>query len=174
MEEMTRLFNLDAQLLHDTVLLAIAVFFLFMFLSKMLFNPVRKMLQDRQAKISGELEDAAKDKQDAAALKADYEAKLKEIDKEAEQILSEARKKAQMNASRIEGEAKEEAARIIQRANEEAELSKKRAMDEVKQEMITVASMMAAKVVAANIDATVQDTLVEETLKEMGDSTWQS
>ena len=71
-------------------------------------------------------------------------------------------------------EAKEEAARIIQRANEEAELSKKRAMDEVKQEMITVASMMAAKVVAANIDATVQDTLVEETLKEMGESTWQS
>ena len=63
---------------------------------------------------------------------------------------------------------------IIKRANEEAELSKKRAMDEVKQEMITVASMMAAKVVAANIDATVQDTLVEETLKEMGDSTWQS
>ena len=46
-------------------------------------------------------------------------------------------------------------------------------MDEVKQEMITVASMMAAKVVAANIDATVQDTLVEETLKEMGESTWQ-
>ena len=71
-------------------------------------------------------------------------------------------------------EAKEEAARIIQRANEEAELSKKRAMHEVKQEMITVASMMAAKVVAANIDATVQDTLVEETLKEMGESTWQS
>lgn len=174
MEEMTRLFNLDAQLFHDTVLLAIAIFFLFLFLSKMLFNPVRKMLQDRQAKIAGELNDAENDKKDAAALKADYEAKLKDIDKEAEQILSEARKKAQQNAARIEGEAKEEAARIIQRANEEAELSKKRAMDEVKQEMITVASMMAAKVVAANIDAAVQDTLVDETLKEMGDSTWQS
>lgn len=174
MEEMTRLFNLDAQLLHDTILLAVAVFFLFMFLSKMLFNPVRKMMQDRQAKIAGELSDAEQDKEDAAALKADYEVKLKDIDKEAEQILSEARKKAQINANRIEGEAKDEAARIIQRANEEAELSKKRAMDEVKQEMITVASMMAAKVVAANIDATVQDTLVEETLKEMGDSTWQS
>ena len=78
------------------------------------------------------------------------------------------------NEAKIVDEAKEEAARIIQRANEEAELSKKRAMDEVKQEMITVASMMAAKVVAANIDATVQDTLVEETLKEMGESTWQS
>ena len=159
MEEMTRLFGLDFQLLHDVVLMALAVFFLFLFMSKMLFEPARKLLNDRKNRI---------------ALKAEYDAKLKEVDKEAEQILSEARKTAQKNAARIESDAKEEAARIIKRANEEAELSKKRAMDEVKQEMITVASMMAAKVVAANIDATVQDTLVEETLKEMGDSTWQS
>ncbi|MBO5524769.1 MAG: F0F1 ATP synthase subunit B [Roseburia sp.] len=171
---MTRLFNLDAQLLQDTILLAIAVFFLFLALSYLLFNPVRNMLKSRQEGIANDIKSAEDDKKDAAALKAEYEAKLKDVDKEAEQILSEARKKAQMNASRIEGEAKEEAARIIQNANEEAELSKKRAMDEVKQEIITVASMMAAKVVAANIDATIQETLVEETLKEMGDSTWQS
>ncbi len=174
MEEMTRLFNLDAQLLHDTVLMAIAIFFLFFFMSKLLFNPVRKMLQDRQAKIEGDIKSAESDKEAAKALKAEYEAKIKDIDKEAEQILSEARKKAQSNAARIESDAKEEAARIIQNANQEAELSKKRAMDEVKQEMITVASLMAAKVVAANIDVTVQNKLVEETLKEMGDSTWQS
>ena len=48
---MTRLFDLDFQLLHDTVLLAIAVFFLFMMLSYLLFNPVRKMLEDRKLKI---------------------------------------------------------------------------------------------------------------------------
>lgn len=174
MEEMQRLFGLDMQLLHDVVLMALAVFFLFLFLSKMLFNPARKMLEERKKRIAADIETAETDKKDAAALKAEYEAKLKNIDKEAEQILSEARQKAQKNAARIESEAKEEAARIIRTANDEAELSKKRAMDEVKQEMITVASMMAAKVVAANIDAAVQDTLVEETLKEMGDSTWQS
>lgn len=174
MEEMQRLFGLDMQLLHDVVLMALAVFFLFLFLSKMLFNPARKMLEERRKRIATDIETAETDKKDAAALKAEYEARLKNIDKEAEQILSEARQKAQKNAARIESEAKEEAARIIRTANDEAELSKKRAMDEVKQEMITVASMMAAKVVAANIDAAVQDTLVEETLKEMGDSTWQS
>ena len=36
-----RLFNLDPQLLHDAVLLAIAVFVMFLFLSYMLFNPAR-------------------------------------------------------------------------------------------------------------------------------------
>ena len=75
---------------------------------------------------------------------------------------------------RLEQKAKEEAARIIRRANEEAELEKKRVMDEMKQEMIEIASMMAGKVVAASIDTTIQDALVEETLKEMGDTTWQS
>ena len=117
---------------------------------------------------------AAADKKDAAVRKAEYEEKIKNVDKEAEEILSEARKKALNNEARIVEEAREEAARIIQRANEEAELEKKRVLDEMKQEMISIASMMAGKVVAASIDTTIQDTLVEETLKEIGDSTWQS
>lgn len=174
MEEMTRLFDLDIQLLWDVALMAIAVFFLFLFLSKQLFHPVRKILEERQEKIAVQLSDAWEERKHAAALKAEYEAKLKEVDKEAEQILSEARRKARENAARIEGEAREETARMIQRANQEAELSKKRILDEVRQEMILVASMMAAKIVAANINAKIQDTLLEETLREMGDATWQS
>ena len=160
---MTRLFDLDFQLLHDTVLAAIAVFVLFLFLSYLLFNPVRKMLEDRKMKIKTDLDTAKLDKEDAAALKAEYDAKLKNIEKEAEEILSEARQKALKNE-----------ARIVEEAKEEAILEKKRAMDEMKQEVIGIASMMAQKVVSASIDTTIQDTLVEETLKEMGDSTWQN
>ena len=107
-------------------------------------------------------------------LQKQYDEKLKNIDKEAEAILSEARKKALKNETRIIDEAKEEAVRIIGRAREEAELEKKRAMDDMKQEMIAIASMMAGKVVAASIDTTIQDALVEETLKEMGDVAWRS
>ena len=171
---MTRLFNLDFQLLHDTILMAISVFVLFTVMSYNLFEPVRKMLKGRQEKIKTELESAASDQAEAAELRQQYEEKLKNVDKEAEVILSEARTKALHNENRIIGEAKEEAARIIRRANEEAELEKKRVMDEMKQEMIEIASMMAGKVVAASIDTTIQDAFVEETLKEMGDTTWQS
>ena len=110
----------------------------------------------------------------AAALKAQYEEKLKDIDKEAEAILSEARQKALHNEAKIVEEAKEEAARIIARANEEALLEKKRVVDEMKQEMIAVAAAMASKVISANIDINIQNQLVDETIKEMGDSTWLS
>ena len=78
------------------------------------------------------------------------------------------------NEAKIIAEAKEEAARIIERANVEIELEKKRALDDMKQEMISIASMMAGKVVAASIDTSVQDSLIDETLKEMGEQTWLS
>ncbi|MDD2980341.1 MAG: F0F1 ATP synthase subunit B [Hespellia sp.] len=171
---MTRLFNLDAQLLFDAALLAISMFVLFTFLSYMLFEPVRKVLENRKQRIEDNENAAKKQKAEAITYKEEYEQKLKVVDKEAQDILSEARTKAMKNEAQIIAEAKEEAVRIIQRANVEAELEKKRALDDMKQEMITIASMMAGKVVSANIDTTVQEGLVEETLKEMGDSTWLS
>lgn len=171
---MTRLFDLDFQLLFDSVSLGISVFFLFLIMSYFLFNPVRKLLQDRQEKIRQDIASAAQDKEDSAKVKAEYEKRLKDVDKEAETILSEARQKALKNEAKIIADAKEEAAHIIARAGEEADLEKKRAADEMKQEMISIASVMAGKVVAANIDTTIQNELVEETLKEMGDATWQS
>ena len=169
-----RLFDLDFQLLHDAILMIIAVFALFLIASHFLFNPVRDMMQNRQNRIKSELENAAADMENARALKEEYEAKLKDIDKEAEAILSEARKRAMANENKIVADAKEEAARIIERAGVEAELEKNKAVDEVKREMVVLASLMAGKVVNAAIDTTVQDSLIEETLKEIGEGTWLS
>lgn len=173
-EGLSRLFDLDFQLLADASLMIIAMFFLFMFALHFLFNPVRKMLQDRQDKIKGELEQAAADQKSAQESRKLYEEKLAAADKEAEAILTDARKRGMENEARIVAEAKEEAAKIVDRARVEAELEKKKMADEVKREMIAVASVMAAKIVAANIDANAQHELIEETLKEIGDSTWLS
>ena len=169
---MTRLFDLDLQLLSDAVLMIIAVFVLFMLASYLFFNPVRDMLKKRQEKIQGELDEAASDMEKASTLKAEYEEKLSKVDREAEGILAEARKKALDNEKHIIDEARAEAAAIIDRARSEAELEKKKAADEVKKEMVVLASMMAGKVVSQNINTTVQDQIIEDTLAQMGQSTW--
>lgn len=173
-QTMERLFDLDMQLVADAVLMIIAIFFLFLIMSYFLFNPARKMLSSRQEKIRGELEDAKQNMEQARSLKAEYEEKLKDIDKEAEIILGEARKKALANENQIIAQAKEEAARILDRARVEAQLEKQKLADEVKNEMVSIASLLASKVVAASVDTTVQAQLVDETLKEMGDQTWLS
>ena len=147
---------------------------MFTLLSYFLFNPVRDMLEKRKQRVADDQETAKREKEDAIAFKEEYDQKLKEVDKEAEAILSAARKRAMQNEAKIVAEAKEEAARIIARANAEIELEKKRALDDMKQEMITIAAMMAEKVVAASIDTNVQESLIDETLKEMGEGTWLS
>lgn len=173
-DSLDRMFGLDWQLLADSSLMIVAVFVLLLAMSYFLFNPARKLLQDRQQKIRGELDDARDNMEQAQEMRREYEEKLKNADKEAEGILSEARRKALANENQIIAEAKEEAGRILDRARAEAQLEKQKAADDVKREMISLASVMAGKVVSAAIDTSVQDGLIEETLKEMGDSTWLS
>lgn len=169
-----RLFGLDYQLLFDAAIMAVNIFILFILLSYILFNPVRNMLKKRQDKITSDRENAEKNRAEAQALKLEYEEKLKLADKEAEGILSEARKVAQSNSAKIVDEAKQEAARIIARANTEAELERQKVADEVKQQIIAVAQLMAAKVAAKSISDAEGNALIEETLNEMGENTWLS
>lgn len=168
------IFELSAQTLSDILIQGIAIFILFFFLSNVLFEPVKKVLQNRTEKIKNDIESASKDKEDAAALKAEYDEKLKSIEKEKEEILAAARKKAQKREAEIVEEANAEAARIIARANQEIELEKSKVSDEMRKEMVRVATAMAAKILSQQIDESKQDALIEDTLKEMGGSTWLS
>lgn len=169
-----RLFGLDAQTLFDAFIVAVNMFILFAFLSYFMFNPIRALLKKRQDRITSDREQAENDKAAAEKLKKEYDARIKDIEKDAELILSEARKKALKNEERIVDEAKEEAARIIAHAKTEAELEKKKAADNIKKEIIAVATLMAGKVAAASVDEKTQNALVEETLKEIGEETWLS
>lgn len=169
-----RIFGLDAQFVFQFAFTALSVFLLFLVLSYILFDPVRKILKDRERRIANLKDMTEKDQVEASKYKKEYEAKLKNIEKEAEAILSEARKKALKREDEIIENAKAEAARIIEHANREAELEKKKVKEEVKQEVIDVATMMAGKIIAESIDNSKQDALIQETLEEMGDKTWLS
>ena len=171
-QSLSRLFDLDWQLIADATGMIIAIFVLYLAMSYFLFEPAKKVLQNRQEKIKNELDEAQSSMEQAQALKEEYEAKLKNIDAEKEAILSEARKNALKGE--IIARAKEEAARIMERAHTEAMLEKQKVADDVKKEMITVASAMAGKVVAASMNAQIQEQLIDDTLKEIGDSTWLS
>ena len=108
----------------------------------------------------------------AAKLKAEYDHKLKNVEKEADALMAQARKKALKREEEIVAGAKEEAARIIESANHEAELAKIGARDQMKQEMVKMAVLMAGKFIQNQMDEADQNALVDQTLQEMGDKTW--
>ena len=78
-------------------------------MSYFLFNPAREVLEKRRKRIAGDLETAKTSREDALALKAEYEDKIKSIDKEAQEILDAARKKAKKQEADILAEAREKA-----------------------------------------------------------------
>ena len=169
-----RIFGLDAQTLFDTCITLVAMLFLFFLLSYLLFNPARKMIQKRKEFIQGQLDEAASAKQDAIAMKEEYDSRLEGVEDESAALLAEARKKAKSRETEIVAEANEEAHRIVARAEKEVALEKDKVRDEMKQEMVQVATLMAGKFVEQSMDEATQAGLIDETLKEMGDDTWQN
>ena len=165
-----RIFGLDPQLLFDTAIGLLAMLVLFILLSYLLFNPARKLIQKRKEFIASQLEEAAKAEKDAKELETQYRAKLDKVEDEAEEMLSDARKKALDKEKEIVAKASDEAQTIKARAEHEVELEK----NKVREEIVHVASAMAGKFVAASMDEDKQAQLIDETLKEMGDETWQN
>lgn len=171
---MERLISFDIQFLSGAAITGFAVLFLFFILSYLLFNPAKDMLKKRRERVAGDLESAKEAKAKAEALKAEYEKKLASFQKQADAILEDAGKRAKDRENEIIEEAKAEAMRITARANNEIELAKKKAMEEVKSNIVDVASIIAGKAVSSVMNVEVQDRLVDETLREIGDGTWQN
>lgn len=169
-----RIFGLDAQTLFDTSITLVAMLVLFIALSYLLFNPARKMLEKRKEFIQSQLDEAAGAKQDAITMKEEYDSKIAGVEDESAAMLAEARKKAKAREAEIVAEAQDEAHRIKTRAEKDVALEKEKVRDEVKQEMVQVAALMAGKFVEQSMDEATQAGLIDETLKEMGDDTWQN
>ena len=167
-----KIFALDWQLVFDAFIVAAAVFFLFFLLSYLVFNPARDLMKKRQDMIAQNIADADKEKEEALAFKKEYDARLRNVEAEADGILADARKRANGREEAILNEAREESARIMERTKTEVELERSRAKDEIKQEIIAVAGEMAGRFIQEKMDPAKQALIVDDVIREMGEETW--
>jgi len=140
---------------------------LYVFLKKLLFKPVKKMIDDRQKEIDDMYSDADEAKAEAEGLKAEYDKMLAEAHVEKENILKSAQRAALLREEEIIKEANEKAARVIERANEEVALEKKRAINEIKDEVSDLALNIAAAVIEKDIDKSAHASLIDEFISNM-------
>ncbi|MBR5711973.1 MAG: F0F1 ATP synthase subunit B [Lachnospiraceae bacterium] len=168
-----KIFGLDLQILFDALILGLAVLFLFFLLSYLLFNPARDFIRKRQERIASDLATAAEEKKEAMEFKAEYDARLRDADAEVDRILSEGKRRAKRRESEIIDAANAEATRIMERTEREIEMEKSKVRDDVKKEMVAVATEMAGRFVSESMTQSRQEQLVDEVLREIGDSTWQ-
>ena len=142
---------------------------LFLFLKKLLFKPLKNMIDSRQKEIDDMYADAEGSKAEAAELKSEYEAKLENANNESEEILKSAMRRARLREEDILREANEKAARTVERAYEQVELEKKRAINEVKNEVAEMAIGIAAAVIERDVKTDEHTELIDSFIEKIGD-----
>ena len=142
---------------------------LFFFLKKLLFGPLKNMIDSRQKEIDDMYVDAEDSRAQAAELKSEYEAKLENANSESEEILKSAMRRAKLREEEIIRKANDKAARTVERAYEQVESEKKRAINEVKDEVSHMAIGIASAVIERDVNGEEHKELIDDFIGKMGD-----
>lgn len=135
-----------------------------------LFRPINAILEKRKALADGQLEDARIAKRDAENLKAGYEARLLTAKTEATQILQNAQKDAAFRSDEIIQAAQAEAAGLKAKAEADILQEKKKAVNEIKNEIGSIAMEIAGKVVEREINEEDHEKLIDEFIENVGEA----
>ncbi|MBR5140764.1 MAG: F0F1 ATP synthase subunit B [Clostridia bacterium] len=141
---------------------------LYLFLKKLLFKPVKNMIDSRQKEIDDMYSSAEASKEKAEAMKLEYEEKLAKATGESEEILKKATRRAQLREEEILHEANEKAERVLERAKEQIELEKKQAVNDVKNQVSGMAIDIAAAIIERDIDKTEHEAMIDDFINGMG------
>ncbi len=126
-----------------TILISLAnLLIIFIILKKVLWKPVKKAMEQRQAMV---------DKQFADAAAAD--------------------ETARRHGDRIVADAKDKAAGIIRQAEAEAELERQKATASIKEEIAAVSAELAEKLLEREVNTADHAKMIESFLDEVGDAT---
>ncbi len=141
---------------------------LFLVLKHFLFQPVMKMITDRQKEIDDMYAEAGAAKDTAKALETEYREKLSMAAETSERIVKEAVARGQSREEEIIRQANADAAAIMDKAAASIAQEKKKAINDAKDEISVIAISIAEKVVAREIRSEDQKRFVEDFIGGLG------
>ncbi len=142
---------------------------LYIFLKKILFKPIRNMIDSRQKEVDDMYSSAEEAERRAHELEAEYTEKISTAKEESEEIVRTAQRRAILREEEIIKEAEATAERIIERAGEEIQLERRRAVNEIKGEVSSMAISIAEAVIERDISEDEHRALIDSFIDEMGD-----
>lgn len=148
----------------------INIFILYLILKKLLFKPVKNMIDSRQKEVDDMLKDAEDAKTNAEAMEAEYKEKLEAANVESEEIVKNAIRKAQLKEEEILKEADNAAAKKLERAEEQIAMEKKQALCDVKDEVADIALSIAAQVIERDVSEEEHKQLIDDFIDKLGEN----
>jgi len=139
-------------------------------IKRFLFKPINEMLEKRKAMADAQIQDAVKAKDEAEAMRTEYEKNMAEAKNKASEILTTAQKTASIQSEEILQEANQQAAAIKAKAESDIAQEKRKAVNEIKDEIGGMAMEIAGKVIEREISEEDHRKLIDEFIANVGEA----
>ena len=136
-------------------------------LAKFAWNPLLKMLRDREEFIRSSLADAEKAKTELERLNTEGQDIINKARSEAQTILSEGKAASSKMKEETLSSAKEQAKVILTEAEKQIQIEKDKAIAEIKSEVVDLSLSVATKLIKKNISREDNQALIDDSLKNV-------
>lgn len=153
----------EAELIWGVVAFAL----LMAFMSKFVFPKMNAMLDERGARIQGQIEEAESQRSQAEQLRRQYEEQLADARNQANDILEDARSDAERIRGEATANADQEATQIVARAREDAAAERGRLVQDLRGQVAALSVELAGKIVQRELDPAQHQQLVDQYINEL-------
>ncbi len=154
--------------INPQLLVAFLINFLLLFglLTAVLYKPILKMLDERQARIKESLEQAEKIKEQTSRSEEQVKAAIEAARKEGQVIIAQASQIAEKLKEEAKDGARKEAQVIINKARDEIKLERDKSIADIRAEFASLTVLAAEKVIKESLDATKHRKLINDVLEQ--------
>lgn len=155
---------------YELVFQIVNTIILFIVLKKILFKPVLNIIDSREKAIKEDIATGENAKNEGLALKAEYEQKILLAKNEGQEIIKQATLRAEQKSNEIISTAKEEANILKDRASKDIAQEKEKVMNELKNDISSIAILAASKVIEEDIDQAKHEEMINKFIEEVGEA----
>jgi len=134
----------------------------------LLYKPILNMLNQRKERIARSMADVDAARESAAKAQQDYDRKIVEAQRKAQEIIGQAAQQGEQTRSAIVADAQREAEAIRQKARDEALQEKAHILAEVQSQIAGLSMLAAERVLGQAMDEGTQRRLIGQFLAELG------
>ena len=138
-------------------------------IKKFLIKPIKEVIAKRHALATEELDKARITNEEAEKIKSEYETNLAKAKDEAYEIIQTANRTAIRKSDEIIANANKEAVAIRNKAENDIALERKSAVNEIKDEIGSMALDIAEKIIEREVNEEDHKKLINEFIEKVGD-----
>lgn len=141
---------------------------LYILLRKFAFGPITAAVEAREKALEEAIEGAKRDRDAAAKLLAEHQAKIDAARGEAQKLIADGRAVAEKMRADLLEQTRKEQQDMLERARREIDSEKDRAISQLRREAVDLALAGASKVIEQNLESEKNRQLVERYLSSIG------